>query len=340
MVFLARGDLEGARAFLREASHPTDLDEFIAQFSVFDDLYWVLDNEWQERLLGFDLEPFGGLVIDRSIAFAHTYHLRGDQELATQHAERARAELAERLEEYPDDPDINPLMGVALAYLGRHDEALEYGRKGVALYEASPDVPYPYSRLQLVRIHALFGEIDPAIDNLEPLLEAPFYITPGWLRIDPMFDPLRDHPRFQALIESSGLQPTYGRQTRQLTSHRHHNRHSDHAVGHLGRSGQHIEIRRCDIREVGVVHHRAEELGPGVVLHRLLVPPDINPAVGARLRLASQILHSSPGTAAKRGQLIAQPGVVRVAHPCQTEIDDLDVHISPPFGRPTVHFSS
>ncbi len=92
-------------------------------------------------------------------------------------------------------------MGVALAYLGRRDEAIEFGRKGVELYETRPGVPYPYSQLQLVRIHTLFGEVEPAIDNLEPLLEAPFYLTPGWLRIDPMFDPLRDHPRFQALVE-------------------------------------------------------------------------------------------------------------------------------------------
>jgi hypothetical protein len=28
----------------------------------------------------------------------------------------------------------------------------------------------------------------------------PYYLSPGWLRIDPAFDPVRKHPRFQQLV--------------------------------------------------------------------------------------------------------------------------------------------
>ncbi len=38
-----------------------------------------------------------------------------------------------------------------------------------------------------------------ALDLLEPLLRKPYYLSPGWLRIDPTFDPIRKHPRFQRL---------------------------------------------------------------------------------------------------------------------------------------------
>jgi hypothetical protein len=51
----------------------------------------------------------------------------------------------------------------------------------------------------LVRIYLLAGEPAKALDQLEPLLGIPFYLSPGWLRLDPTFDPLRKHPRFMKL---------------------------------------------------------------------------------------------------------------------------------------------
>jgi hypothetical protein len=47
----------------------------------------------------------------------------------------------------------------------------------------------------------LVGEPDKAMDTLEPLLRMPYYLSPGWLRIDPNFDPIRKHARFVKLVE-------------------------------------------------------------------------------------------------------------------------------------------
>jgi hypothetical protein len=44
------------------------------------------------------------------------------------------------------------------------------------------------------------GEPEKALDQLEPLLKMPYYLSPGWLKIDPTFALLRGNARFERLV--------------------------------------------------------------------------------------------------------------------------------------------
>ena len=202
MMFLGKGDLAGARAALKAAPgdvEPTALVAFLAQYW---DLVWVLDEGQQDLLLR--LTP-GAFDDDRgtwAICLAQAYAVRGDAANVRASAEEAREAIEKLLRATPDDPQRHVSLGLALAYLGRKDEAIAEGRRGVVLVPVSKDAYLaPYIQHQLARIYMFVGEPETALDHLEPLLRMPYYLSRDWLRIDPNFDPLRKNPRFQRLVE-------------------------------------------------------------------------------------------------------------------------------------------
>jgi hypothetical protein len=53
-------------------------------------------------------------------------------------------------------------------------------------------------------VQTLVGDPEAAIDILDDLLTRPSRLCVPLVRLDPAWDPLRKHPRFQALLEKHG----------------------------------------------------------------------------------------------------------------------------------------
>jgi serine/threonine-protein kinase len=202
MAYLAQGDLDGARRVIADAPSSVEPTALVAFFANYWDLFWVLDDDQQRLLLRLPPGVFDGDRGTWGIVRAQTHFVRGDTALARVYADSARLGLDQTLADTPDDPQRRIVRGLALAYMGRKAEAIREGERGLALVPPAGDgYTGPYAEHLLARIYILVGEQEKALDRLEPLLRTPYYLSPGWLRIDPEFDPLRKHPRFRKLVE-------------------------------------------------------------------------------------------------------------------------------------------
>ena len=56
----------------------------------------------------------------------------------------------------------------------------------------------------MAKIYTMVGEYDLAIDKLEFILSIPSDFTVELYKLDPDWDPLRDHPRYKAMLEKYG----------------------------------------------------------------------------------------------------------------------------------------
>jgi tetratricopeptide (TPR) repeat protein len=201
LTFLGEGDFAGARAVLEAASKDVEPTALVAYLATFEDLVWVLDEQQRELLLRLTPSAFDDDRSGWAFALAQAYALKGDAANVGTHANELRKAVEEQLRATPDAALQHVLLGLSFAYLGRKEDAIREGQRGVAIMPVSKDARNaPYYLHQLVRIYTLVGEPEKALDQLEALLKVPYYVSPGWLKIDPNFDPLRGNPRFQKLV--------------------------------------------------------------------------------------------------------------------------------------------
>ena len=107
----------------------------------------------------------------------------------------------------PDDPGLLGQLAIAEVALGQNEEALRHARHAAEMLPPSVDaVGSAMCEMNLAAVLAMTEDRDATFDQLSKLVKLPFgLINYGDLKLNPVWDDLRDDPRFDRILTESAL---------------------------------------------------------------------------------------------------------------------------------------
>jgi TolB-like protein/Tfp pilus assembly protein PilF len=211
-IYLAQGKLQEAARLLSEINEQSPNEEAFHTKV----LQLRLERNYGEavRLLQARLSQFHfASEVEKAFVqmdLAFTLRLAGDTAGSKLAAEQARNTLEQLYKDQPNWPGVAIGLSRTYAAMGEKDSALNLAERAIMLLPSAKEaMAGPGPEENLAFIQTILSENSRAISTLTQLLQTPYVswlyapapITPAFLRLDPIWDPLRADPAFQKLCE-------------------------------------------------------------------------------------------------------------------------------------------
>ncbi len=167
----------------------------------------VLDRDYDQAIqslktsgITYWTEQFRYVPNDLELAFIYRYMNKPD--LSKKYFESSKYELEKMLKDSPNDERLHSSLGITYAGLGLKDKAIAEGKRGIALLPLEKEAYRGYYRQwDMAVIYTLLGDNDNALKQIDFILSIPGAFSVNELKLDPLYDSLRNLPGYKAIID-------------------------------------------------------------------------------------------------------------------------------------------
>jgi TolB-like protein/tetratricopeptide (TPR) repeat protein len=200
IAHLADGDIEGARAVLRDAvQRGLPALRLAVQMAGYFEMAWALEESQQQLVLRLNPTAFDNDRAWWAQSLATLHWQRGDTVRARAYADSAIAPTRQQLAGAPNDPQLHGLLALMQAYTGRAADARQ--EEKLSLVHVNRYSQQAYHLVNAAKTELALGDKDAALSLLAKARERGYYVTNALLRVDPSYASLKGYPPFEKMVQ-------------------------------------------------------------------------------------------------------------------------------------------